>query len=69
MKDLGEVAHILGIKVLLYRKKRTLGLSQAIYIDTILTRLSMHNSKKVFLPFRHGTSLSKDQCPKTDEEI
>ncbi|XP_070057397.1 secreted RxLR effector protein 161-like [Nicotiana tomentosiformis] len=29
----------------------------------------MHDSKKVFLPFRHGISLSKDQSPKTDEEI
>ena len=28
----------------------------------------MHDSKKGFLPFRHGISLSKDQCPKTDEE-
>jgi len=68
MKDLGEAAHILGIKVLRDRKKRMLGLSQALYIDTILTRFSMHDSKKGFLPFRHGISLSKDQCPKTDEE-
>ena len=45
-----------------------LGLSQALYIDTILTRFSMHDSKKGFLPFRHGISLSKDQCPKTGEE-
>ena len=68
MKDLGEAAHILGIKVLRDRKKRMLGLSQALYIDTILTRFSMHDSKKGFLPFRHGISLSKDQCLKTDEE-
>ena len=68
MKDLGEAAHILGIKVLRDRKKRMLGLSQALYIDTILTRFSMHDSKKGFLPFRYGISLSKDQCPKTDEE-
>ncbi|XP_075095409.1 secreted RxLR effector protein 161-like [Nicotiana tabacum] len=29
----------------------------------------MHDSKKGFLPFRHGISLSKDQSPKIDEEI
>ena len=29
----------------------------------------MQNSKKGFLPFRHGVSLSKEQCPKTPEEI
>ena len=57
-----------GINVLRDRKKRMLGLSQALYIDTILTRFSMHDSKKGFLSFRHGISLSKDQCPKTDDE-
>ncbi|XP_075086295.1 secreted RxLR effector protein 161-like [Nicotiana tabacum] len=44
-------------------------LSQALYIDTILSRFSMQDYKKGFLPFRHGISLSKDQSPKTDEEI
>ncbi|XP_075103506.1 uncharacterized protein LOC142178077 [Nicotiana tabacum] len=34
-----------------------------------IKRFSMHDSKKGFLPFRHGISLSKDQSPKTDEEI
>ena len=57
-----------GINVLRDRKKRMLGLSQALYIDTILTKFSRHDSKKGFLYFRHGISLSKDQCPKTDEE-
>ncbi|CAN4119939.1 unnamed protein product [Withania somnifera] len=65
MKDPGEAAHILGIKVLRDSKKRMLGLSQALYIDTILTGLSMHESKKGFLPFIHGISLSKNQRPKT----
>lgn len=69
MKYLGETAHILGIKLLRDRKKKILGLSQSLYIDTILSRFSMHDSKKGFLPFRHGISLSKDQSLKTDEEI
>jgi len=45
-----------------------LGLSQALYIVTILTRFSIHDSKKGFLPFRHEISLSKDQYPNTKEE-
>ena len=69
MKDLGEAGHILGIKLLRDRKHRMLGLSQAIYIDKILARFSMQDSKKGFLPFRHGISLTKDQCPKTPVEI
>ena len=28
----------------------------------------MDNSKKGLLPFKHGLTFSKDQCPKTQEE-
>ena len=69
MKDLGEYAHILGIKVIRDPKKRMLYLSQASYIDMILARFSMQNSKKGFLPFRHGVALSKEMSPKTSKEI
>ena len=68
MKDLGEVNYILGIKLWRDRKNRMLGLSQAGYIDKILARFSMQNSKKGLLPFRHGVPLSDDQIPKTLEE-
>lgn len=68
MKDLGEASYILGIKFLRDRKNRMIGLSQAAYIDKILVRFSMHNSKKGLLPFRHGITLSKDQCPNTLDE-
>ena len=50
-------------------QKRIVGLSQATYIDTILARFSMQNSKKGFVPFRVGVSLSSDQRPKTPAEI
>ena len=45
-----------------------MGLSQAAYIEKVLSRFSMDNSKKGLLPFRHGLAFSKDQCPKTQEE-
>ena len=69
MKDLGEAAYILGIKLMRDWKNRMLGLSQVNYIDTILARFSMQDSKKGQIPFRHGINLSKDQCPKTPDEI
>ena len=46
-----------------------LGLSQATYVDQILARFSMRDSKKGFLPLKHGITLSKDQCPKRPDEI
>ena len=60
MKDLREDSHILGIKVMRDCQKRMLGLSQATYIDTILTRFSMQNSKKRFIPVRLGKPLSSN---------
>ena len=43
-------------------------LSQASYIDKVLTRFFMDNSKKCLLPFRHSLVFSKEQCPNTQEE-
>ena len=68
MKDLGEANYILGIKLLRDRKNKVLALSQASYIDKIVTRFGMENSKRGLLPFRHGIHLSKEQSPKTPEE-
>ena len=68
MKDLGEANFILGIKLWRDRKNKMLGLSQAGYIDKVLERFSMQNSKKGLLHFRHGVPLSDDQRPKTHEE-
>jgi hypothetical protein len=59
MKDLGEVAYILGIKICKDRSKRLIGLSQDAYIDKILNRFNMQDSKKGFLPISHGITLSK----------
>ena len=68
MKDLGEANFILGIKLWRDRKNKMLGLSQAGYIDKILERFNMQNSKKGLRPFRHEVPLSDDQRPKTLEE-
>ena len=68
MKDLGKANYILGIKLWRDQKNRMLGLPQARYIDKIVARFSMQNSKKGLLPFRHGVPLFDDQRPKTFEE-
>ena len=68
MKDLGEANYILGIKLIRDRKNKLLALSQASYIDKILVRFNMENSKRGSLPFRHGIHLSKEQSPKTPEQ-
>ena len=69
MKDLGYTSYVLGIKLMQNLNNRRLALSQASYIEKILVRFNMQNSKKVSLSSRHGVYLSWDQCPKTPEEI
>ena len=68
MKDLGEASYILGIRIYRNRERRLLGLSQSTYLDKILKRFKMLDSKKGFLPIQQGVKLSKTQCPGTDAE-
>ncbi|GJW31914.1 hypothetical protein Tco_0051946 [Tanacetum coccineum] len=48
--DLGEAAYILGIKIYRDRSLRLIGLNQSAYIDKILKKFNMQNSKKGFIP-------------------
>jgi hypothetical protein len=59
MKDLGEASYILGKKIYRDRSKRLIRLSQDAYIDKILNRFNMQDSKKGFLPMSYGITLSK----------
>ena len=69
MKDLGEAAYILGIKIYMDRPRRLIGLSQSTYIDKILKRFSMQDSKRGSLPMSHGTILSLSQCPSSKVDL
>ena len=43
-KDLGEATYVLGIRIYSDRLMRLLGLSQSMYIDTIVKRFGIENS-------------------------
>ena len=64
MKDLGEASHILGIKLLRDRKQRMLGLSQATFIDQILSRLACRIPRKVFFLSDMESLYSRISVPK-----
>jgi hypothetical protein len=68
MKDLGEAAYILGIKIYRDKSRKLIGLSQDTYIDKVLKRFSMDEAKKGFLRMSHGIRLSKTQCPLAADE-
>ena len=68
MKDFGEATYVLRIRISRDRSRRLPGLLQSMYIDNIIKRLGMENSKKNSTPMTHGVQISKDHSPKTHED-
>ncbi|GJS38172.1 retrotransposon protein, putative, ty1-copia subclass [Tanacetum coccineum] len=69
MKDLEEAAFILRIKIYRDRSKRLIGLSQNAYMDKILKRYKMDNSKRSHIPMQERLDLNKSQGAQTPKEV
>nr|GEX64482.1 hypothetical protein [Tanacetum cinerariifolium] len=69
MKDLGEAAYILGIKIYKDRPRRLIGLCQSAYIEKILKRYCMENSKRGSIHMQEKLKLSKSQGASTPAEV
>ena len=68
IKDFGEAAYMLGICIYGDKSRRLFGLSQSMYIDTIVENFGIENSKKCFILMRHGVQICKEYSPKTLED-
>ncbi|KAE8690148.1 hypothetical protein F3Y22_tig00110925pilonHSYRG00035 [Hibiscus syriacus] len=68
MKDMGVAKQILGMRIKRDTKSGTLMLSQAEYINKVLSRFNMQDAKPVSTPLGVHFRLSKEQSPKTEEE-
>jgi hypothetical protein len=69
MKDLGAAKKILGMRITRDMKNHKLTLSQGEYIEKVLERFRMENEKPVSTPLAIHFKLTKEMCPKTQEEI
>jgi hypothetical protein len=69
MKDLGAAKKILGMRITRDRKNHKLRLSQGEYTKKVLERFRMQNAKPVSTPLASHFKLTKEMCPKTQEEI
>ena len=69
MKDLGFAKKILGMRITRDRKNRTLNLSQSEYIKKVLKRFNMQDAKPVNTPLASHFRLTKEMCPKAQEEV
>ncbi|GJV20474.1 retrotransposon protein, putative, ty1-copia subclass [Tanacetum coccineum] len=68
MKDLGEATFILGIKIYQDRSKRLIRLSQSAYMDKILKRYMMDNSKRGYIPMQERLESNKTQVLQHQEK-
>nr|GEV62177.1 hypothetical protein [Tanacetum cinerariifolium] len=69
VKPKGEATFILGIKNYRDRSKRLIGLGQNAYIDKILKRYRMDNSKRGHIPMQENLNLNKTQGASTPKEV
>nr|GEV85084.1 retrotransposon protein, putative, Ty1-copia subclass [Tanacetum cinerariifolium] len=69
MKDLGEAAFIFRIKIYKDRSKRLIRLNQSAYIDKILKRYRMDNSKSGHILMQERLDLNKTQGALIPEEV
>ncbi|GKB41756.1 retrotransposon protein, putative, ty1-copia subclass [Tanacetum coccineum] len=69
MTDFGKAEFILGIKIYRDRSKRLIRLSQSAYIDKILKKYRMDNSKHGYIPMQERLDLNKTQGATTPEEV
>ncbi|GKE37830.1 retrotransposon protein, putative, ty1-copia subclass [Tanacetum coccineum] len=67
--DLGEAAYILGIKIYRDRSRWLIGLCQSAYIEKILKRFHMKNSKRESIPMQDKLRLSKSQGSSTPAKL
>ena len=68
MKDLGSAKRILGMEIMRDRKAGKLWLSQERYIERMLERFNIKNSKPVSTPLIGHFKLSKRLFPSTEKE-
>nr|GEY55419.1 hypothetical protein [Tanacetum cinerariifolium] len=68
MKDLGDVAFILGIKIYRDRSKQLIRLGQNAYMDKILKIYKMDNSKRGHILMEESLDLNKTQGASTPKE-
>ena len=69
MKDLGAAKQILGMRIIRDKANGTLKLSQLEYVKKVLSMFNMNKAKPVSTPLGCHFKLSKEQSPKTEEEI
>jgi Reverse transcriptase (RNA-dependent DNA polymerase) len=67
--DLGEIHWLLGIEIRCDRENRSIMLSQKSYINSIIKRFGLEDTKPLASPMEPSAHLTNTQCPATLHEI
>lgn len=68
MKDMHELHHFLGVKIIQKHETREISMGQSVYTRNVLEKLGMANLKPMPTPVDVGTKLVKgDDCDKVDK--
>ena len=65
----GDSSYILGLHITRDRVRRLIHISQTAFINQMVTKHRLEDARPVSTPLDVDLVLSKDQCPKTEEEI
>ncbi|KAE9323261.1 hypothetical protein PF008_g17414 [Phytophthora fragariae] len=68
IKDLGRARFILGIEIDYDMERRTLGISQKAYTESIIKKYGQENAKPCLTPLEPGVQLTKADEPQTEED-
>lgn len=69
MKDLGYAKKILGMVIKRIRSENKLTITQEAYLNKVVTKFGMKDSKTVNVPLTAHMNLSKTNSPKSEEEM
>lgn len=68
MKDMGEAASILGMRITIDKELRTIKIDQSQYIAEVLARFGMDQCNEISTPIDLNQKLTADMCPTNDAD-
>ncbi|GMF64131.1 unnamed protein product [Phytophthora fragariaefolia] len=68
IKDLGKARFILGIEIDYDMERRTLGISQKAYTESIIKKFGQENAKPCLTPLEPGVHLTRADEPQTEDD-
>src|SRR5271156_5078165 len=67
--DHGPINWFLGFKIKRDQKARTISINQSAYIQRVIEKFNLTNTKSISTPIEPGNQFSTDQCPTSVNQL